>query len=349
MPEDATYSISELADLAGVTPRTIRYYLAQGLLPSAGQTGPGTRYSASHLARLRVIRGLQAEHLPLAEIRNRLADLERRRRSSPWPNRTSPRHPPDSALDYVRSVLRETPRRMAGHSCGPSPRWPYRVRAGRLRAACIRPARQSSPHARRASRRIPSLDGQGRRTLPVGTDRPGHGCRAAHPSAVEPDAEQAGGPSRDDRPRTPRGGPVMTEPTITIRTDRTYIRSNGKSQRFVLGPHHRTDGEGPHVPRTRQPRHRPGPLGLDVRREAGHRQARRGRSHHAGSTPRTASASSCTTTRSTSSSRPPRPPARPFGPRCSRLGEIEARGSTDLGGGWLSGCEQVASHLMEQG
>ena len=32
-----------------------------------------------------------------------------------------------------------------------------------------------------------------------------------------------------------------------------------------------------------------------------------------------------------------------------RLAEIDARGSTDLGGGWLRGCEQVASHLMEQG
>lgn len=108
MPDDATYSIAELADLAGVTPRTIRYYLSQGLLPSAGQTGPGTRYSASHLARLRLIRTLQAEHLPLAEIRRRLADLNDDEivalaHQDPLPP------PQDSALDYVRSVLRETP------------------------------------------------------------------------------------------------------------------------------------------------------------------------------------------------------------------------------------------------
>jgi Ca-activated chloride channel family protein len=32
-----------------------------------------------------------------------------------------------------------------------------------------------------------------------------------------------------------------------------------------------------------------------------------------------------------------------------RLGAIEARGSTNLGDGWLRGCEQVASHLVEQG
>ena len=107
MPEDATYSISELADLAGVTPRTIRYYLAQGLLPSAGQTGPGTRYSGSHLARLRVIRGLQAQHLPLAEIRRRLGDL-REDEILALAERDEPAPPADSALEYVRAVLRDS-------------------------------------------------------------------------------------------------------------------------------------------------------------------------------------------------------------------------------------------------
>ena len=110
MPDDNTaiYTIAELADLAGVTPRTIRYYLAQGLLPSAGQTGPGTRYSEGHLARLRVIRILQAEHLPLAEIRRRLADLDDDQILA-LAEQDAPAPPPDSALDYVRSILRETP------------------------------------------------------------------------------------------------------------------------------------------------------------------------------------------------------------------------------------------------
>ena len=108
MPDENTYTITELADLAGVTPRTIRYYLSQGLLPSAGQSGPGTRYSESHLARLRVIRGLQAEHLPLAEIRRRLADVDDDE-VVVLAEQDAPAPPPDSALDYVRSVLRETP------------------------------------------------------------------------------------------------------------------------------------------------------------------------------------------------------------------------------------------------
>lgn len=107
MPDDAIYTITELADLAGVTPRTVRYYLSQGLLPSAGQTGPGTRYSESHLARLRVIRGLQAEHLPLAEIRKRLSDVDDDEVVVLAEQGVQP--PTDSALDYVRSILRENP------------------------------------------------------------------------------------------------------------------------------------------------------------------------------------------------------------------------------------------------
>jgi DNA-binding transcriptional MerR regulator len=75
VPEDERYSLTELADLAGVTPRTVRYYLAQGLLPAVGQSGPGAKYDDRHFARLRLIRRLQAEHLPLAEIRRRLDEL----------------------------------------------------------------------------------------------------------------------------------------------------------------------------------------------------------------------------------------------------------------------------------
>ncbi len=104
VPEDERYSLTELADLAGVTPRTVRFYLAQGLLPAVGQSGPGSKYDADHLARLRLIRRLQAEHLPLAEIRRRLDDLDpgdiRDLVGDPVPP-----PPPDSALEYLRTVL----------------------------------------------------------------------------------------------------------------------------------------------------------------------------------------------------------------------------------------------------
>ena len=74
MPDDP-YSLADLARLADVTPRTVRYYVAQGLLPSPEAAGPATRYGEVHLARLRLIRRLQRDHLPLAEIRARLAAM----------------------------------------------------------------------------------------------------------------------------------------------------------------------------------------------------------------------------------------------------------------------------------
>lgn len=67
-----THSLADLARLADVTPRTIRYYVAQGLLPSPESAGPATRYGDGHLVRLRLIRRLQRDHLPLSEIRTRL-------------------------------------------------------------------------------------------------------------------------------------------------------------------------------------------------------------------------------------------------------------------------------------
>jgi len=50
MPDDP-YSLNDLARLADVTTRTIRYYVAQGLLPSPEVAGPATRYGEGHLAR----------------------------------------------------------------------------------------------------------------------------------------------------------------------------------------------------------------------------------------------------------------------------------------------------------
>ena len=67
--------LNDLCRLTGVTQRTVRYYIQTGLLPAPGQTGPGPKYSSGHLNRLRLIRRLQREHLPLAEIRARLVRM----------------------------------------------------------------------------------------------------------------------------------------------------------------------------------------------------------------------------------------------------------------------------------
>jgi DNA-binding transcriptional MerR regulator len=113
MPDpDLRYSLTELAGLSGVTPRTVRFYLSQGLLPSPGTTGPGVRYGNEHLDRLRLIRRLQREHLPLGEIRSRLSGLDGGQIAqlagvgSTWDSSTEPEaNAPDTALDYVRRLL----------------------------------------------------------------------------------------------------------------------------------------------------------------------------------------------------------------------------------------------------
>jgi DNA-binding transcriptional MerR regulator len=68
------YSIGELADLAGVSTRTIRYYVSEGLLPPPVVAGPNSRYSDAHLDRLAIINRLKEQYLPLKEIRRRLID-----------------------------------------------------------------------------------------------------------------------------------------------------------------------------------------------------------------------------------------------------------------------------------
>jgi DNA-binding transcriptional MerR regulator len=102
--ESGTYDLTELSDAAGVTPRTVRYYVQQGLLPSPGTRGPGTRYDRAHLDRLQLIRRLQREHLPLAEIRRRLETLDdggvRDALAASAEQPTT-----GSALDYVRDLL----------------------------------------------------------------------------------------------------------------------------------------------------------------------------------------------------------------------------------------------------
>jgi len=72
-PEETT--IGELAEREGLTPRTIRYYVAEGLLPPPRAEGKQWFYGPAHAVRLRLIRRLQAEHLPLKEIRARLGAL----------------------------------------------------------------------------------------------------------------------------------------------------------------------------------------------------------------------------------------------------------------------------------
>jgi len=99
------FDLNELCQQSDVTARTVRYYVQQGLLPSPG-LGAGARYGSGHLDRLRLIRRLQREHLPLAEIRRRLEELDDDSVRALL-ERPQPADPGSatSAVDYVRAVL----------------------------------------------------------------------------------------------------------------------------------------------------------------------------------------------------------------------------------------------------
>jgi DNA-binding transcriptional MerR regulator len=108
MPTEPEYTLHELATIAGVTPRTVRYYISVGLLPPPGQVGPNTRYGDDYLQRVRLIRRLQEQHLPLAEIRSRIegmddADIAAALGTGHGVAEAS------SALDYIRSLTNRPP------------------------------------------------------------------------------------------------------------------------------------------------------------------------------------------------------------------------------------------------
>src|SRR5262249_854598 len=67
------YKLDELAQKAGASARTVRYYVQRGLLPAPAFRGKDTAYTREHLVRLKAIRKLQERFLPLDAIQAELA------------------------------------------------------------------------------------------------------------------------------------------------------------------------------------------------------------------------------------------------------------------------------------
>jgi len=103
MEEEETYTLNELAERSKVSERTIRYYIQFGLLPAPEGAGPKARYALGHLGRLRLIRTLQDQHLPLSAIRKVLSRRgeEEFKRFAGQTQRLNP----STALGYVKSLL----------------------------------------------------------------------------------------------------------------------------------------------------------------------------------------------------------------------------------------------------
>jgi len=78
-PENAGFSISDLASAAGIEPRTIRSYVEKGIIPGPESLGRGARYPQDALDRLRVFQLLRDANrsLTLDQIRMLLQRLGR--------------------------------------------------------------------------------------------------------------------------------------------------------------------------------------------------------------------------------------------------------------------------------
>ena len=71
-------TFAELAASAGLPGRTIRFYIAKGLLPGPVKAGRGATYGKEHLETLRSIKASQAKGLTLSEVARRLTGESQR-------------------------------------------------------------------------------------------------------------------------------------------------------------------------------------------------------------------------------------------------------------------------------
>ncbi|MEO7912282.1 MAG: MerR family transcriptional regulator [Roseiflexaceae bacterium] len=104
MAEETLYTIGQLAELAGVTPRTIRYYTAEGLLPRPDARGQYALYGEQHLLRLQLIARLKETYLPLSEIKTRIENLDAEQLRILLDEDHESPAPATSATDYLAQV-----------------------------------------------------------------------------------------------------------------------------------------------------------------------------------------------------------------------------------------------------
>lgn len=165
-PLEGTFSVHELAGALGegMTARTVRYYIAEGILPRPDERG---RFSRTHLNRLRLIQRLKDAYLPLAEIRSRMAavsDEEVAAALTGYDSATAEETGPpqdamsSSAADYIRRL-----RCTAGVN---------RSAPGDVQDRMSEPPSSltAPPALRRRARREPTPEAWDRRTLAPGVE-----------------------------------------------------------------------------------------------------------------------------------------------------------------------------------
>jgi DNA-binding transcriptional MerR regulator len=124
MVDEQSLLIGELAERAGVSVRTIRYYIEEGLLPSPRVQGKYTVYDEEYIERIQLIRYLKDNYLPLREIRSMLDKLngqEIKGLLEQYERGEAPQLPPastpatgtsvgeNSAVEYISNILQSRP------------------------------------------------------------------------------------------------------------------------------------------------------------------------------------------------------------------------------------------------
>jgi DNA-binding transcriptional MerR regulator len=116
-------TIQELADKAGVTTRTIRYYVEQGVLPPPDRGRPA-EYTDEHVYLLDLIRQLKEQFLPLEEIRDmmqRLTTEQLQEIIATAPHKKRQTQNLSSAADYIAGVLQAGSTRQQMKEAAPAP------------------------------------------------------------------------------------------------------------------------------------------------------------------------------------------------------------------------------------
>jgi DNA-binding transcriptional MerR regulator len=103
------YLIGELAARAGVSVRTIRYYISEGLLPPPQTRGRYSVYDEDYLQRIRLIRRLKDAYLPIKEIRYMLETRTEEELEDFVQHYESKLGPGGDALAYISGVLERRP------------------------------------------------------------------------------------------------------------------------------------------------------------------------------------------------------------------------------------------------
>jgi DNA-binding transcriptional MerR regulator len=103
--------INALATATDTSVRTLRYWVAEGILPPPTGRGLAATYGPGHRDRVTLIRRLQDAHQPLAAIRSQLEALDDAGVAAALAAPPLTATTPATALDYVQQVLGTTTKR----------------------------------------------------------------------------------------------------------------------------------------------------------------------------------------------------------------------------------------------